>query len=221
MAQIFTHITFPTIADFRAFPSSVLVNNETLILSGDASVLDGKPGLYTYSTSATNTDDGFLYLKPTDISGANPGRAVRQTWFDNVQADWNESDTDAPSFINNKPTVPQSASQSSVTPTLDTPTTIHATRNCLVNYCVSISVTSTLLGTNSGSVFLEISPDGSTGWVTIGKAGTSLSGVVSTVINTYMMPGEVPAGYYYRLRTSSTGTNGATYNSLAGQQVLI
>lgn len=84
MAHLFTHITFDTIAGFRAFPSSVLVNGETLFIAGSSSMLDGTPGIYTYNTSSSASDDGFLVLKSTDNAGN--GRAIRQTYFDQVAA---------------------------------------------------------------------------------------------------------------------------------------
>lgn len=171
---------------------------------------------YDASSAATHDEDGGV-IKPTLQTGN--GRWLFRGYY-SVQSNWDETNSASPAFILNKPTVPQAASQSSATPALDTSAQIHATRNCIVSYPVSISVTSTLLGTNSGSVFLEISPDNSA-WTGIAQVGNSVAGVVSTTIGTHVLTGMVPANYYRRLRTATAGTNGATITSLQGQEILI
>lgn len=93
------------------------------------------------------------------------------------------------------------------------------TRSCDVNYSVEITTTSALVGNNGGEVFLETSPDNSA-WTTKGKMRLQLSGVVSTEIQGGTLQCYVPASYYVRLRTVSTGTNGATFNYITGWKKL-
>lgn len=80
MAHTFTHVTFDSVAGFRAFPGSVLFNGETIFIAGSVSMLDGSPGIYTFDSNSSATDDGVLVLQTTDTVGN--GRAIRQTWFD-------------------------------------------------------------------------------------------------------------------------------------------
>lgn len=186
---------------------------EFQLLRADTTVGDIPLSLWEWdSASSANDDFDGGVIKPTMQSGN--GRYLRRGYY-SVQSNWDETDSASPAYILNKPTVPQAASQSSATPALDTSAQIHATRNCIVSYPVSISVTSTLLGTNSGSVFLEISPDNSA-WTGIAQVGNSVAGVVSTTIGTHVLTGMVPANYYRRLRTATAGTNGATITSLQG-----
>lgn len=94
------------------------------------------------------------------------------------------------------------------------------TRPSSVSYSVSITVQSLLAGTNSGSVFLEISPDNSN-WTTISQCALSLSGVASTQAASHCLSGHVPMGYYVRLRTAESGTNGADFDYLIGQETIL
>lgn len=89
-----------------------------------------------------------------------------------------------------------------------------------VSYSVSISVQSIVLGTNSGNVFLEISSNDSD-WTTIAQVGLSIAGVAATTINSYHLSGYIPAGYFVRLRTTESGTNGADFTYLFGQETLL
>jgi hypothetical protein len=94
------------------------------------------------------------------------------------------------------------------------------TRPSNVSYSVSISVTSLLAGTNSGTVFLETSPDNST-WTTIAQCGLSIAGVAATQIASHCLSCYVPSGYYVRIRTAESGTNGADFDYLIGQETIL
>ena len=100
-----------------------------------------------------------------------------------------------PTF-NNAPTV-----------TLNTSKQISTTKNARVSYTVLSSVQLALV-VSSGSVqtFLEISPNNST-WTTINSTGLveTLAVAVATTRSQYQnIQGEVPAGYWVRLRTVIT-----------------
>lgn len=92
-------------------------------------------------------------------------------------------------------------------------------KNYLVCLYVNISVVSALAGTNSGSIKLQRSPDNST-WVDItGASIVSNVGVLSTQINTQLLMGLLPAGYYYKIVSASAGVNGGTFTALLSNAV--
>lgn len=99
----------------------------------------------------------------------------------------------------------------------------HATLPSTVRYTVTIASTLSLSGGQDGSVFLETSADGSTGWTEIarvrnGNTGTLSLGLNTVQTHTYELSGAVEAGYYVRLRTvNNTGTPTFTY--VTGQEV--
>jgi hypothetical protein len=96
---------------------------------------------------------------------------------------------------------------------------VSTTRNAIVIYTVSITVVSALTGTNSGTVNLQISSNNST-WTTINLSYNSGAGVLSTNVQASPIFAVIPAGYYVRLNTTSTGVNTATFSYLSGQEIL-
>ena len=98
------------------------------------------------------------------------------------------------------------AVRSLVTSTAATGFSLSATQDYNVNYSIYAQVTSALAGTNTGDVYLEISPNNSI-WTTISRSGISVAGVLSTSGNTQTVGGFVPATYFVRLRTAATGVN--------------
>lgn len=122
---------------------------------------------------------------------------------------------------------PYNRSQSSSTRSLNTIFQVNATRDSLVIYSIDISCTSTLLGGQTGIVFLEISPSStfSTGIQQICEFtnGNNVSlaiAITVTQTNTAVLNGFIPSGYYVRLRTTNvTGTPTFTYQY--GQEILL
>lgn len=116
-------------------------------------------------------------------------------------------------------------SQSSATRSLNSAFVPSSTRNVLASYSVDIAATLSLSGGQSGTVFLEISANGTTGWTTIAQftnanAGSLTIGLNVTQTNTAMLAGTIPAGYSARLRTANnTGTPTFTYR--CGQETTI
>lgn len=97
-----------------------------------------------------------------------------------------------------------------------------ANRASLVRYTVQIACALTLSGGQTGSVFLEYSADGSTGWVEAGRVvntntGAVVIGVSITNTNAFQITGLIPNGYYVRLRTTGT----ATISYITGQETLL
>lgn len=106
--------------------------------------------------------------------------------------------------------------------TLNTSSQISTTKNTKVSYTVAITTAISLLNLNSSAqAFLEISADNST-WITINSAGTTrtLSAALTLSLNEtvyFNIQGEVPAGYYRRIRTITAG--GGTVTLSSGQEV--
>lgn len=129
--------------------------------------------------------------------------------------------------LSNKPTIPTlpTFSQSSASRSLNSGFIPSAARNTLVTYSVDIACTSTLVGGQSGTVFLEISADGSTGWQEVARStnANSVSLAIALTLNqsnTANLAGAVPAGWTVRLRTANnTGTPTFTYRS--GQEATL
>ena len=91
-----------------------------------------------------------------------------------------------------------------------------------VVYTVSIAATLSLTAGQSGTVFLEVSADGSTNWLNVsqftnGNTGTLTIGLNLVQTGSGVVAGYVPPGYYVRLRTTGT----ATITYVTGQETLL
>jgi hypothetical protein len=103
---------------------------------------------------------------------------------------------------------------------------ISSTNGAFVHYSVSISTTIGVGGTSTGSVFLEVSPTNSStpaNWIINGNASNSqsFSGLLtlsSTQVQGSQICTYVPAGFYVKLRTTSSGTTSFTF--ITGIEVL-
>jgi hypothetical protein len=100
-----------------------------------------------------------------------------------------------------------------------------STRDTLVNYSVDVSTSATLLGGQTGTVFLEISPSSTfaSGVQEVGRFvnGNSVSLAIAITVTqsvTGTLSGYVPSGFYVRLRTANT-TGTPTFNYRSGQEV--
>lgn len=75
-----------------------------------------------------------------------------------------------------------------------------------------------LTGGQAGTITLEISPNGTSGWVAVGTLSASNTGTLTIGLNTTQISGgqlsyDVPATYYWRLTTNNTtGTPTYTFN---------
>lgn len=126
------------------------------------------------------------------------------------------------------PSFAQGVSRSLVTTTASTGFQVSATRNAIVHYTVTITVTASIAGGASGTIFLEIAPTNSTtpsDWVEVSHALNSQTYTLAIALQGVQVSGQViagmiPAGYYARLRqVTSTGTVSFAYNT--GQEILI
>lgn len=140
------------------------------------------------------------------------------------QANWTQSNSSSSDYIKNKPS---SRSQSSASRTLNTIFQPNSTRDVLANYSVDVSTSATLLGGQTGTVFLEISLSSTfaSGIQELARFvnGNSVSLAIAITLSqnvTGTLSGYIPAGYYCRLRTdNTTGTPSFAYRS--GQEVLL
>lgn len=97
---------------------------------------------------------------------------------------------------------------------------ISTTKNTRVSYTITHTIALTLiLSSGSSMVYLEISPNNST-WTSISQAGFSDAVAVAVALNktsTNNVQGEIPAGFYVRLRAVTSGAGSAAYT--VGQEV--
>lgn len=102
--------------------------------------------------------------------------------------------------------------------------TISTTRDALVTYSISLSVTNPLLaGSSSANAFLEYSTDGGVNWIIVSNITNSSSVALAVTIaltqpNTFILNGSVPANALVRIRTTTSGTASATF--VRAQEVL-
>lgn len=112
----------------------------------------------------------------------------------------------------------QSYSTSTVSRSLNSAFVPSSTRPAFVTYSVEISASLTLTGGQTGTVYLETSPDNSA-WTEVarisnGNTGTLAVGIAITQAMTGTLTGFVPTNYYARLRTqNNTGSPTITYRS--------
>ena len=122
--------------------------------------------------------------------------------------------------------VPATATRTFTTGTGATGFQISATNGAFVYYSVSISTTIGVGGTSTGTVFLEVAPTNSAtpaAWIVNGEASNSQSFAGLLTLTSVQVEGSqlatyVPAGYFAKLRTTSSGT--ASFTFIAGIEVL-
>lgn len=124
------------------------------------------------------------------------------------------------------PAVINSATRSIVTGTGATGFQVSATRNAFVNYNTTIASTASISGNASGVLVLEVAPTNSAtagDWVEISRFTNAQAlslAITLQSVQTLSSPlsGMVPAGYYAKIRSITSGTVTYTYNS--GREIL-
>lgn len=128
----------------------------------------------------------------------------------------------------NKPAIPvinAKVYNNAVARTLNSNYTISSTRESLVSYSVSLSVTNPLLaGSSTASVFLEYSTNAGSTWNTVSQASNNSSvgvavAVAITNVQTSVISGSIPSNTLVRLRSTTSGTATVTY--VSGQEILL
>lgn len=119
------------------------------------------------------------------------------------------------------------STRSIVTGTGATGFQVSASRNQTVHYNVKVTTTASIAGNADGYITLEIAPTNSaiaTDWVEMGRCGNSQALTLAITLQsvqgtTCELVGDVPAGYYTKLRTVTT-TGTVSYTYVSGQEVL-
>lgn len=114
------------------------------------------------------------------------------------------------------------ASPTAVTRSFNTnfqPSTTKSTLGC---YTVELSASLTLITGQSGTVFFEVSANGTSGWAEVGRFTNGNTGTLTIGLNLTQtvggtLVGMIPPGYFARLRTTGTAT--ITYRS--GQETVV
>lgn len=230
------------LASFSAYsPSSLpLTSAETTALAGKFATPTGSTGQYvrgdgtlatfpsiptgtvtsvalsssTLTTSGTVTTSGSLAVNLTATGTAGIYTNVTTDAYGRVTAGTARSFNNAPSHS----IVTTAAAANGFQ--------VSAAQDALVNYSVNLSSTSTIGGASSAYAVLEIcSTNSSTAanWTEIarvsnGQTITLAVALQSIQTTTAAVSGEVPAGYYARIRSVLTGTSSAAFQS--GQEVL-
>ena len=122
--------------------------------------------------------------------------------------------------LTNKPTIPSALTftTSAASRSFNSAFQVSTTKDAIVSYTVQIACALTLSGGQSGTVFLETSPDNSV-WTEVGRAvntntGSLTIGLNITNTNAMTLAGFITRNYYVRLRTTGSGT--ITY--ISGQE---
>lgn len=119
------------------------------------------------------------------------------------------------------------STRSIVTGTGATGYQVSSTRNSTVHYSLKVTTTASIAGNADGYITLEIAPTNSattTDWVEMGRCGNSQALTLAITLQsvqgtTCEVVGDVPAGYYEKLRSVTT-TGTVTFAFLSGQEVL-
>lgn len=117
------------------------------------------------------------------------------------------------------------SSRSIVTGTGATGFQVSSTRDANVNYSLTESVTASIGSASTVTVFLEIAPTNSataSDWFEVGRCTNGQTLTLAVALQSVQtvgcqVGGYVPAGYYAKLRSVTTGTGSATFNT--GQEV--
>ena len=193
-------------------PSYVKAITSTNISNWNTVVGYGNPATQYVSLTGSYSNPGWLTSLAYSKLTGTPAIPAAQ-----VNSDWNSSS--GLSQILNKP----SSSASIVTRSFSSSTgfQVSTTNNADVRYTVSIAATISLTTGQTGTVYLETSPNNST-WTTVteftnGNTGTLTIGLALAQTLAGQITAYVPAGYYVRLRSTGTATN--TY--ITGQEIIL
>lgn len=189
--------------------------------------------IQTLSGSGTQTialNSGGTFIIPTQtvattitsstgisVGGSHPNYTVTNTIPDKTVAIAGTGINVTSAYPSFSLTMP-ARSYAVVTRSLNTVFQISTTNDYGVNYSINIAITSILLGTNTGSVALQICQTSGGTYTTVAQSNVSIGGVASTFGNTQTIGAFIPAGYFIKLTTAMSGANGATFTFQYGQE---
>lgn len=167
-------------------------NNQVASVYGLSSFGDTTPELWRYDSSSTTADNGSTVLKPTDVGSGETGR-----WI----------------FVYKLPTgdIPFPTINFSPGRVVNTTYQNTGSRPMLAVYSISASVTNPLVaGSSTVNIYGEISTNGTTWTTPTQNSNSSSVGLAVAIQITNGQTGNivfpVPVGYYFRVRTVTTGT---------------
>lgn len=100
----------------------------------------------------------------------------------------------------------------SVARAFNTAFTPSSTKDVQASYTVTIRMPLTLLGLVHGTVYMEMSPNGTT-WTEVGRVANGSDAIVGSGSVSAQLSFLIPAGYQVRLRTVVAGAVTITYNN--------
>lgn len=129
------------------------------------------------------------------------------------------------SLNSSSPTITNGVSRTISTSTTALGTLLSASSTSNVMYSVNIVTTASIGGSSAGEVFLEVSPTNTSTstWTVVNRVKNSQTVTLALILNsvqdiTYTIVGNIPAGYYSRLRSNNiSGT--PTYTFVTGQEM--
>lgn len=151
-----------------------------------------------------------------DLTGTYPNPTLSSTGVSAGKYDWVTVDTKGRVTSAGNMSVPTAISSGGRN--FNQAYQISASAQTKISISASISCNLTLSGGQAGNVQLQISPNGSTGWITMAQLTASNTGLVVVGVSTTQISGgqlvaDVPAGYYWRaVTTNTTGTPTYTFN---------
>lgn len=98
---------------------------------------------------------------------------------------------------------------------------VSSTRPTAISVSPSVAINIGVLGSVTGQAILEISANGTSGWVYIGEVANQSSTIGLSTTNRSGLYAELPTGYYWRLRTANTITglnSNPTYTFSGGSE---
>lgn len=194
---------------FIAGSRTITINGVAFDLSADRSWLVGdllSSGSYANPTWITSMAYSKLTGTPVIPTQFNP---IAGTGISLTGGYPNITFTNSLPYVAPTPTV--------ATRTLNSNFTISTTKQSLVNYSISLSVTNPLLsGTSTAAAYLEYSINSGSSWISVSDALISSGVAVAVAVaitntQTQILTGTIPANALVRIRTTTSGTASLVY----------
>lgn len=191
------------------------INGKQNQLNGNGYVkANGTTITYDNSTFITGNQNITLTGDVTGSGATSIGTTLSNTGISAGKYDWVTVDAKGRATSGGNMTTPAAMSAKSLNTAYQVSNSVYSK----IWVSANISCNLTLLAGQSGSIVLEISANGTTGWIYMGQIDGSNTGALTVGLNTTQITGgqltaDLPIGYYWRLRTvNNTGTPTFTWN---------